>query len=354
VTAILQQAGLKVAPTGIRFGTVTAVGEGFHVEITTLRADIKTDGRHAEVAYTTDWALDASRRDFTMNGLTRDLAGRVYDSVGGIEDIQAGRVRFIGDARARIAEDYLRILRYFRFIAWYARVPADVAECDACRAAAANLKELSRERVWAELKKLLSAPNPSDAWMLMLKYGIVPQLLPEAENLPVLCNLLSYEHMRAGKPAAPNPLLRLAALLAGKKIDSEDLKTRFACSHLEAENLRQYLANPLVYGGDSGGQFSTANLSFALHRYGFDLTQDFMLLAQACGAHFDWESARPMLDKWVPKILPLMGEDLLALGLAPGPRIGEILRDVEAWWVAENFRPDHAACMEKAKSLIKV
>lgn len=296
--------------------------------------------------------MDASRRDFTINGLTRDSAGKIYDTVGGLADLKAGRVRFIGDASARIAEDYLRILRYFRFIAWYAKQPADAGECDACSAAASSLKKLSRERIWAELKKLLSAPNPSDAWMLMLRHGIVPHFLPEAKNLPALCNLISYENMRAGKKQEPNPLLRLAALLVEKRIEADTLKMRFALSHHETESMRQYLANPLVYPGDSGGQFSAPNLSFALHRYGFDLTQDFMLLAQASGAHFDWESAQPVLDKWVPQIFPLKGEDLLALGLSKGPHIGQILRDVEAWWVAENFRPDHAACMEKAKSLI--
>jgi poly(A) polymerase len=344
----LQGAGIKTVPTGLEHGTVTAVEGGEAIEITTLREDIRTDGRHAEVTFTTDWKKDAERRDFTLNALSRDRAGEVFDYVGGVADLKDGRLRFVGDASARIQEDYLRVLRFFRFQAYYGKMLPDEATLEACKAAAPKLSQLSRERVWKEISTLLAAPNPSDAWMLMMKHDIIPHIFPEAQNLQALCSLLSYENMRQGKNKNPNPLLRLAALLMDRNGEANALKTRFAMSSNEAEKLGLYLQNPLVFGD----RFSTPNLSFALHRYGFDLTQDFLLLAQTKGAQFDWESARPVLDKWVPQIFPLKGQDVLALGVPAGPRIGAILREVEEWWVAQNFAPDQAACMEKAKSLI--
>lgn len=347
VTSVLEAAGVKVVPTGIAFGTVTAVLEGKGFEITTLRRDIQTDGRHAVVQYTDDWKEDAARRDFTMNALSRDASGKLYDYFGGIEDAKAGRIKFVGDAAARMKEDALRLLRYFRFYAWLGKEAPDAATMQAIEAAASSLKNLSRERVWKEIKKLLSAPNPSDSWMFMLKHNVVDAFFPEGTNLKTLCNLISYEHVRlVGKEA--NPLLRLAALLDGQKIDADALKERFALSGQETQKLGQFLKNPLFQGGET----DLPTLSFALYRYGLDLTEEFLVLNMAKGAQFNWESARDMLENWQPKTFPLKGEDLLVMGLPPGPRIGEILHQVEAWWVAQNFVPDHAACIKKAKSLI--
>ena len=356
VTEVLAGAGIKVVPTGIAHGTVTAVVAGKGFEITTLRRDIETDGRHAVVAYTDDWQEDAARRDFTMNALSRDAAGKIYDYFGGLDDAHAGRVKFVGDASARMNEDALRLLRFFRFYAWYAKEEPDEQTLRALEFAAPTLKNLSRERVWKETKRLLSAPNPSDAWMLMLRHHIVSQFFPEATNLKTLCNLLSYEHARqAGQHF--NPLLRMAALLHGQKIDANALKERFAFSSDETQKLAQFLKNPLGTKGDGRGETDVTTLSFALHRYGLDLTEEFLVLSMAKGVQFNWESARGVLEKWEPKTFPLKGDDVLALlshvGLPPGPRVGEILHAVEAWWVAQNFVPDHAACIEKAKSLIQ-
>lgn len=351
VTKVLEAAGIKVVPTGISHGTVTAVVAGKGIEITTLRRDVETDGRHATVQYTDDWQEDAARRDFTMNAMSRDAAGKIYDYFGGLADAKAGRIKFVGDAGERMKEDALRLLRYFRFYAWLGKTAPDDATMRAIEVAAPTLKNLSRERVWKEIKKLLAAPNPSDSWMLMLKHNVVPEFFPEGKNLKTLCNLISYEHVRrVGKEA--NPLLRLAALLDGEKIDAAALKNRFALSGEETQKMGQFLKNPLSGNGAGKSETDFATLSFALHRYGLDLTEEFLVLNMACGAQFNWESARDMLENWQPKTFPLNGDDLLAMGLPPGPRVGEVLHNVEAWWVAQNFVPDHAACIQKAKSLI--
>ncbi|MBY0429421.1 MAG: hypothetical protein K2Q32_09415, partial [Alphaproteobacteria bacterium] len=253
-----------------------------------------------------------------------------------------------GDASARIAEDALRLLRFFRFYAWYGKCEPDAATLQALEFAAPTLKNLSRERVWKETKKLLAAPNPSDAWMLMLKHNIVFEFFPQGTNLKTLCNLLSYEHVRlTGREY--NPLLRMAALMEGQHSDAKAMKERFALSVDETQKLGQFLKNPL----DGRGETDVTTLSFALHRYGLDLTEQFLVLSMAQGVQFNWESARGVLENWEPKTFPLKGEDIMAMGLPPGPRVGEILHAVEAWWVAQNFVPDHAACTEKAKSLIQ-
>lgn len=348
VTNILEAAGLKVVPTGIDFGTVTVVLEGKGYEVTTLRRDIETDGRHAKVVFTKDWKEDAARRDFTFNALSRDGAGAVYDYFNGIADARAAHVRFVGEAGARIKEDYLRILRYFRFYAWYGHQSADAPTLAILEEHAPRLNDLSRERLWKEFSKLLAAPDPSESIMLMLKHGIMPHVLAEADDLATMCSLISYERMRK-KQTPPNALLRLAALLTGKKISAEEVQKRFALSSADAQKLGNYLNNPLVFER----QFAASNLSFCLYRYGFDLTEDFLVLAQAQAAHFHWESARPVLEKWVPKFFPLSGADVMALGLPSGPRVGQILSAVEAWWMEENFVPDHAACLEKARMMIE-
>ncbi len=347
VTQGLTQAGVKVVPTGIAHGTVTAVLEGKGFEITTLRRDVETNGRHAVVEYTDDWQEDAARRDFTMNAMSRDAAGNIYDYFGGLDDARAGRVIFVGDASARINEDALRILRFFRFYAWLGKGEPDHATLLALEFAAPCLKQLSRERVWKEIRKLLSAPDPSDAWMVMLKHAIVPEFFPQAVNLKTLCNLLSYEHVRLASQRS-NPLLRMAALLHGQEMTAAAMKERFALSVDETQILAQFLKNPL----DGHGETDVTTLSFALHRYGIDITEELLVLSMACGVQFNWESARGVLEKWEPRTFPLKGDDILAMGLSPGPRVGDILHAVEAWWVAQNFVPDYAACVDYARRMI--
>ncbi len=213
--AALQQAGVKVVPTGLGHGTVTAVVDGRGFEITTLRRDVETDGRHAVVAFTEDWRLDASRRDFTINAMSMTRDGTLFDYFDGTADLQAGRVRFVGDPATRIAEDYLRILRFFRFYARYGCVSPDPATLDALRAGIPGLRRLSVERVWMELRRILAAPNPEEAVGLMARLGIWAAVLPEAQAVSRL----------AGLPA--DPVLRLAAMLTG---DPLALATRLKLS----------------------------------------------------------------------------------------------------------------------------
>jgi len=201
---LLERAGLRVIPTGLAHGTITALAGGHAFEVTTLRVDVETFGRRARVAFTEDWSADAARRDFTMNALYADPEGQVWDPTGGLADLAAGRVRFVGEPAARIAEDYLRILRFFRFLAWFGRAPADSAALAACAEGAKGLDGLSGERIAQELLKLLAAPDPLPALRLMAETGVAAHVLPVPLDEAGLARL-----------DAADPVLRLAALVAG-------------------------------------------------------------------------------------------------------------------------------------------
>jgi len=345
--AVLENAGIKTIPTGIAFGTVLAVLGEAGIEITTLRRDIKTDGRHAEVVFTTDWQADAARRDFTINALSQDLSGKIYDYCGGIADLQAGRVRFVGDAAARLAEDHLRLLRFFRFYAHFGKVPPDTATLEACHAAATTLPRLSRERVWKELKRLLIAANPAPAWQLMVKHGIIQPVLPEAIAVPKLEKLLAGEAAWHA-PAHTGFARRLVALLATPPT-LPPLPQRLALSRAEATLLGQLQKNPFLQGqaGDA------LQINTSLYRHGACLTRDFLLLAYANGQPLNWDYARTLLETWHPHPLPINGLDLKALGVAPGRQMGEILAAVEQWWISQAFQPDKAACLAFAEESIQ-
>ena len=210
VVALLGAAGVKSIPTGIDHGTVTAVIDGVAFEITTLRLDVENFGRRARVAYTDDWAADAMRRDFTMNALFCDLDGTLYDPTGGLPDLKAGRVRFVGEARDRIAEDVLRLLRFFRLYAHYGTGEADRDALRACREMAPDIANLSAERIWSELKQLLRAPAPADVLTLMADWHVLVHALPEAGSREPLTNLVEIETKSA---TAPDPVRRLSILL---------------------------------------------------------------------------------------------------------------------------------------------
>ncbi|HEX7391036.1 MAG TPA: CCA tRNA nucleotidyltransferase, partial [Acidiphilium sp.] len=222
----LAAAGIRAIPTGLDHGTVTALIDNTGFEITTLRHDVSTDGRHATVAFTDDWREDAARRDFTINAMSMDRAGTVFDYFGGRDDLAAGRVRFVGDAATRIAEDYLRILRFFRFLARYGRGEPDAGAIAAIEAHREGLSRLSAERVWQELKSILATPDPRAALRLMAGTGVFGAILPEADDLS------GFEAaMARGMP--PDPILRLAALIDA---DGAALADRLRLS--EAERVR--------------------------------------------------------------------------------------------------------------------
>ncbi|MFN4283783.1 MAG: CCA tRNA nucleotidyltransferase [Alphaproteobacteria bacterium] len=349
--AALEAAGLKAVPTGLAHGTVTAVSGGRGYEITTLRHDVATDGRHATVAFTDDWAADAARRDFTMNALFMDADGTLYDPCGGLRDAKAAqgywRVRFVGEPAKRLDEDVLRLLRYFRFFAHYDRLPADQAALTACRAAAPRLPSLSGERVRQELLKLLAANDPGGACALMAEAEIFPHVLPEATALKRLLALPALER-RCG--ARRDPLVRLAALIEVDAGGAERAAARLRFSNMEKTRLVALAAPELpVFGGLSG-----AMLDRTLYRLGSALTRDLALIAwageRANGMADDAAYVRLIAaaDCWRPRAFPLKGDDALRLGLA-GPAVGRALAEVEDWWIARGFAPDRAALLDKLR-----
>lgn len=346
VTAILAAAGIKVVPTGIAHGTVTAVVEGKGYELTTLRHDVETFGRHAKVAFTDDWQADAARRDFTFNALYADAEGQIYDYFGGRDDLAAGRVRFIGEAEARIREDVLRILRFFRFHAWFGRGAPDADGLKACRALTSLLPGLSVERVWTELGKLLLAPDPAPTWGLMRDNGILDVLLPEAAQVERLARLVEIE---AAHKVAPDKIRRLAALL----LDANDRGApsparRLHMANRESERLDALLNLPQALAGHT----DRVPLRRMIYRHGAENVRDALLLLASGARRFDLASALGVLAAWEAPIFPVQGSDLLKRGLPAGPRIGQILKEVEAWWEEQDFQPSRQACLEEAERQI--
>ncbi len=320
----LKDAGIKVVPTGIDHGTVTAILDGWPVEVTTLRRDVSTDGRRATIAYTGDWREDAARRDFTINALYADPVSRaISDYFGGVEDLAARRIRFIGDAQARIAEDHLRILRYFRFLARYGTGEPDETAYGACRAAANSLMALSRERIADELMKLLGVAAPVQAIRLMIEGGIFLPILPEvtAAGADRLERLIARE---SESGIAASAQRRLAALLPPDPATAELVGARLKLSN----KARKRMAMALESGRDSESVRAMA------HRIGTESAIDRVLLnADVPLARLD------ALTGWTPPALPIGGGALIKRGLPPGPDVAKALHAVEAQWVAEDF-PD--------------
>ncbi|HQT80239.1 MAG TPA: CCA tRNA nucleotidyltransferase [Rhodopila sp.] len=308
VMQALTAAGLRVVPTGLPHGTVTAVAGGRGFEITTLRRDVHTDGRHAVVAFTADWREDASRRDFTINAMSLTRDGTVFDYFGGAQDLAAGRVRFVGDAATRIQEDYLRILRYFRFFARYGGQEPDAATQAALVGGIPGLRILSIERVWTELRLILATPTPWAAIALMRRLGIWAAVLPEATAGP-----------RPDLPA--DPVLRLAALLTG---DPLSLAARLKLSNDDRDRLVRLRATPSPRATDDDN---------ALRRLLADHHRADLIgrtwLDDGPGAAL----LRERLHALPRPVFPLEGRDVVGLGVAPGPAVGNLLRAVRQWWL---------------------
>lgn len=344
--------GIRVIPTGIAHGTVTAVPTADEpVEITTLRRDVETFGRQARVAYTDDWLADAARRDFTFNALSLGPAGDLHDPFGGEADLAAGRVRFIGDARARIGEDVLRLLRYFRFLARFGRGGPDAATLAVCRDMAPSLRTLSGERVRMEVLKILGGPRPAWVWGLMVDTGVIQAVLPRLSDVPRLAALCRVAEQ--APEAGDDPLPRLAALLP-PPVDPATVAAVAASlrlSNAERERLRHLAAPTLaVHAG-----LPPAARRVALYRLGAGLYRDLLLLSLAGevveGGGADLRDLPLLLDEavaWVAPVFPLRGADLLAAGLPPGPVVGRVLAAVEQWWQDHDFQPARAACLEEA------
>ena len=335
VMEILAKAGIKTAPTGLAHGTITAIIDHIGYEITTLRRDVETDGRHAQIAFTDDWREDAARRDFTMNALYIDAEGRLYDYFDGAADAEKGRVRFIGDARARIREDVLRILRFFRFYAFFGKGEAEKEAVAACFELAPMIPHLSAERIARETAKLLTAENPLGAWRLMVESGVTQHFLPEASRLARLRDLLETEKRHRVAPVA---WVRLAALVPQEEKIAVSIAERLRLSKREAEVLRVLALLPSMLRG------KPAALRGAIHDYGVEACRAAILLnGENIGENFG------VIDAWENPVFPIKGEDIVRLGIPAGPRIGEILRGVETWWREGDFRADRKACLEQAR-----
>jgi poly(A) polymerase len=343
VLRLLAAASIKAVPTGIEHGTVTAVVAPRHFEITTLRRDVENFGRHARVAFTDDWAADAARRDFTMNALFLDGEGQVFDPVGGLDDLRAGRVRFVGDAEERIREDVLRLLRFYRFHAHYGRGEADAAARDACRKLAKLLPGLSGERVAAELLKLLAAPDPLPTIEMMAADGVLAVLLPEAGRRDRLAGLVRLE-------PSPDPLRRLAALIAPDETVALGVAARLRLSNAERDRLALLAAPPVAIDLTDDERVQRR----ALHRVGLAAYGDLVLLRAAeTGAA---EAAKALLEtapRRIPAEFPLRGRDVTALGVPAGPAVGKALAAVNAWWEAGDFRPDRKACLAHLAEILR-
>ncbi|MBI2740801.1 MAG: CCA tRNA nucleotidyltransferase [Rhodospirillales bacterium] len=332
VMKALEAAGIKVVPTGLKHGTVTAIVKSRPFEITTLRRDVETDGRRAVVAFTDDWRTDAERRDFTFNALYAEPDGTIHDYFDGRTDLLAGRVRFIGDPEQRIAEDRLRVLRFFRFHARYGRPPFDGPSFDACRRNAATVSGLSGERVRKELFRTLDATGAADAFDAMLEAGVLDHWLPEYAGSAKLRALAAREE-------TPDPLRRLAAVLP-TEADATAIGKRLKLSTQESVRLQLML--------DPANAVETANLRASLYRLGTKLFIDRVLL----DAPGDWRAALALAGAWTPPELPIGGNDALALGLKPGPKVGALIEAVERWWIAGDFSAGRDACLAELKRLV--
>ena len=315
----LEGAKIKAVPTGIDHGTITAVSDGHPFEITTLRRDVSTDGRRATVAYTDDWKEDAARRDFTINALSADPGtGEIFDYFGGLDDLQHRHIRFIGDPLQRIAEDHLRILRFFRFHARFGSGTPDAAALDACTERANDLMALSRERIADELLKLLAEPDPSPTVAIMLRHHILRPVLPEIapQQLSDLQAVIASE--RSAR-IAPDPLRRFAALLPRDPAVAEDVASRLRLSNKARKRL--------ACAADAKLYSSPRVLAY---RVGMDCAVDLLLLA----GKIDDVTA---ISAWKPPRLPIGGGVLIARGLPEGPIVAKTLKTIESRWVEAGF-----------------
>ncbi len=344
VIELLRAAGIRVIPTGLDHGTVTALCGEHAYEVTTLRRDVSTDGRRATVAFTEDFVEDAARRDFTINALSCDGAGRLFDPFGGLADLEAGRIRFVGDPHQRIREDHLRILRWFRFFARFGREPPDAAALAACAAAAPSIARLSGERIQHELFRLVVEPGAVRALALMAERGVLAHTLPAPLSVPPLAAL-----RRAG--AGDDAILALGAMLRGAGGGPEaarQVASRLRLSRADALRLHRVVAAPRP-----AAPLDLPALRRLADEIGLEDAIDRLAIAAAesdLGA-----PARAALEQGLrqhpPPTFPLTGDDLLAAGIDRGPTVGRLLGAVRSWWRERDFVPDRAACLARLRDL---
>ncbi|MGQ8631569.1 CCA tRNA nucleotidyltransferase [Agrobacterium sp. DKPNP3] len=359
VVARARAAGIKAVPTGIEHGTVTLVIDGEGFEVTTLRRDVETNGRHAQVAFGTDWQTDAERRDLTINALYADENGEIIDLINGLPDIETGTVRFIGDAATRISEDYLRILRFFRFFAHYGSGRPDADGLRASARAKDKLATLSAERVWSEVKKLLSARDPSRALLWMRQSGVLSEILPETEKwgIDAIHGLVAAEQALGW---AVEPMLRLAAIVPPDRERLAALSARLRLSKAEASYLSNWASAPAA-----DPDLKDTALDRLLYRQGVDGMKARLKLALAAAradisagdtamqkvARFSTLLARA--EKFQKPAFPLSGADVMAAGVEAGPKVGDLLKSLEEKWIDVNFSLNRAALTARLKDMLE-
>lgn len=324
-----EAAGLKHVPTGIDHGTVTVVADHTGIEVTTLRRDVETFGRHATVAFTDDWRADAARRDLTMNALSADANGKLYDYFDGIADLKAGRVRFVGAPEDRMREDYLRILRFFRFHADYASGGFDQPALTAARALKGELKSLSGERLRQETLKLLVARRGVETWRAMLAEGIVDAFLPQATTIDRMAKVAALESRLKVPQDAARRLAALTVTGAGPAV-AETLRLS------NAERAR------VIAISAARPDFAVSD-PVLVRRQVYDLGNALaldLLLVDWDQPDIDWLNAFEIVRDWLRPQVPVRGRDISALGVPAGPEIGRLLKDVEEWWIAGDFAAD--------------
>ncbi|MFD0915773.1 CCA tRNA nucleotidyltransferase [Pseudahrensia aquimaris] len=348
VTMRLEEAGHRAIPTGIDHGTVTALIDGETFEVTTLRKDIDTDGRHATVTFGTDWLEDAERRDFTMNALYLEADGTVFDPLGGYGDLMARNVIFIGMAEKRIEEDYLRILRFFRFFAWYGTFRPDAKGLMACTRLKDGLDDLSAERIWQELSRMLAAPDPSRALLWMRQTGVLSKVLPESENwgIDAIHGLVEAEQELGWDADA---VLRLMSIIAPMEDKVAGLAERLKLSNKVRDRLIAWAGQESLPKKQSKQEFDAM-----LYRSNVQAVSDRIRLdcATAIGKNDEKRSTKlakrlKRIAKWERPELPVRGQDLLDAGMKPGPQIAQTLTRLEEVWIASGFKASREFLLAK-------
>jgi len=348
VQARLSTGNIASVPTGLAHGTITAIVDGKPFEITTLRRDVETDGRHAVVSFSESWEEDAKRRDFTMNALYATPGGEVFDYMGGVADLNEGRVRFVGDATARIREDYLRILRLFRFHAWYGKGEIDEMGLRAAAQEKSGIAKLSGERIAKEMLRLLQAENPAPVLRAMAASGILAEVLPCEANIARLDALAKID---AANFFAPDAVLRLAALLPHDKVVANQIADRWKISN----EMRARLDDIAGATEKIVSYLSIREVRKLLYRLGVRAFKDRVMLKWAEDTKQSngvaWRALLEVGESYVRPRFALSGRDVMAAGVPEGPLVGQVLGEVEAWWIDSDFTDDEFSLAERLKAV---
>jgi len=339
---LAETAGLRTVPTGLAHGTITIIADATPYEVTTLRRDVETDGRHADVAFTSDWAVDAARRDFTINALYANPDGSLFDPLNALPDLRARRVRFVGDPHQRIREDYLRILRIFRFFARFGKGRPEHESLEACVSERAGLGRLSRERIGHEMLRLLVARGATSTLAVMAENGLLTEVLPVAPTIERFARYAALEEKL--NLQAIHPAMRLAALTIAVDENAQRIGDALRLSNEQTRILVQW-ADALRRAKDTGKERPdvdrTSILKRLLYRLGKDDYRRKILIDAALAAdHLDFAEISHELnlpERWTPPRFPIAGHDLLALGMSPGPELGDCLSALEIDWITSDF-----------------